>query len=306
MSTEYAGNPASFPASVNMPSDSDDWRNAATFNHGREDLADRTAFLEATSANFRDGDTVAPTAAVNVGGEGFSFTGTKHKVPSGGVLTVQSGGKISAATGGGEIEIASGGKFIAKSGSTARFEQAPPVGVEGETGIAIAKRIPLVRAHTRLIRNGSPRINPAFVLDGAPGAHVLTQADVGASADVTLWFPIDFLPRGSRVKTIRAGVQGKVTGSRAGHSALPQYRPTLSVYLQSDAGIWTSIVASDEASSVATYDALHEITITLGPYNTGDKPNGYIVFTGEYGDNAVADTTALTGLTVEYDQYYAF
>ena len=152
MTTQYAGNAASFPATVGVPVDGAA-PTAAELGIGIQALADRTANLQSGGWSVASGFVGyvldGGEIAFQDGGAGTIEDGAQLIVESGGLIDVQSGGVVNSsgvvnvASGGllrlldgGELRVSSGALINVQSGGQATIAEGADLSVFGEMTIS--------------------------------------------------------------------------------------------------------------------------------------------------------------------------
>lgn len=113
------------------------------------------------------------------------------------------------------------------------------------------------------------------------------------SAAGVLNIPMNNLIDGGTLKTVVVRLIGKLDGA-AGHSALPATPPNLALYKRTDAGASFVQSQADGVTPVGTYDAAHDVTLTVPGGHVINETAQYVIqLQGETGANSVASTLGI-------------
>lgn len=202
---------------------------------------------------------------------------------------------------GADLIINSGGDLVVSAGGEILMADTDDLKINNQVG---AFRLTLTPESIQPDTGGSapswePRLS-GVAFAGTPCGWF--QADVNAAFCVA--FPINLTP-GDDIVTVVAQVDGSQSG--VNHAALPGVGelPVLALVRVDGQGVATVVARrADQSGSLASYNALHTITLASGALDAGTLPHTvlssdayYVVLHGETGANAEADKFGLLSIS---------
>jgi hypothetical protein len=145
--------------------------------------------------------------------------------------------------------------------------------------------------------NGNALSGPKWVYELAYWLNLDVSGGVAGYLDV----PLD-LPDGCTLNFVHVYLAG-ATGLRT-HSSLPGVMPKMRVFrikALTDVSDTMSSLTTDPSASVATYDAVHAVPVTVNAFQVIDRTlyRYFVRVQGEASTNAVASALRLVGVAIE-------
>ena len=311
----YAGNSASYPATIPLIDDSDP-PDASHFDPGPEALADRTAYLKLRALD-KTGDTISGHVHIGNGAELEVDSGGEIVVDSGGNeyvdghLEIRTGGDIEVDVGAtgtvrGVVSAVSSGSILAAQTAAVRSTVDGGIEFAGSSADYGSLSPSRTKSYTWVIKPSDPTaldathwLSPGYQA-GAPPV-IVGQA----SATVPIYLEIPNPHEGATLASVSVGLL--VVGV---HSGVPASLPSLSVqrvHLVPGSALPApqTLKSTDSGSGIpfsptpatgaAWHDSgnLQELVYSCDQNHTIDNVNYvyFLVLTDEHGSNAVAGNT---------------
>jgi hypothetical protein len=255
-----------------------------------ERLLDNCAYLEARMIDMLAGGTYTPSGTITLtgasailalaGGANIDVNNTASvSIETGAFLRVQ--GELEVLTGG-VIDLQSGGSIVGAAGSLITLDAAEDLTIDDAS---INFTLQLRPSHITQTVLGTP--DWRTMADGA-----LLQHDTGGAAVVLL--PIRAVC-GDSLNFLLVYVDGSYGAGHGGSPPAPGDRVLAELVSIADDGTVTVIATQEDDVAAVGYDAVHGFSFS-GPWLVGSAPL-YLRITGETGANAVADSTAIRGVS---------
>lgn len=290
---------------------------------------------DGANIHIRDGGklVVHTGGQIDVGGElivqdtGVAIIDTELRVrlgadlilEDGGDLLVEANGEIALASGGmlnvgngGDINLGSGGDINAGNGSHINVTGTGQlvVGASAVAQMADANRLTIDASPFTAHLCMTPITTPSGWSFGTSGSTF--GWDMAAASGEKIIFGLPFRP-GDTLLTVTMRLEGDAAGG-GGHSGLPADMPLLEVIRKDvTTGVFTvvdsqadGVLSTPSVTNNTTYDAAHEVTVSLGPgHSYVSNAVYYVRITAEGGANADAGSTRVysirfTGLARSY------
>lgn len=298
MPSSYIGSDAAFFGTLSLMTGGDR-PTASVFRVPLERLLDNCAYLEARMIDMLDGGTYAPTNPIIIGGDGLTIS-TILSLQSGADLDVNAGAQISVEgnldvsgevniESGGVQNVLSGGSIVGAAGSLITLAEIDDL--QMTTADSVTFVLSLCPSHVTQtvvgVDDWLPQSDSAW----------LQHATTGSSF---VLFPIRALP-GDDIASIQIEVDGSYGVGHGGSPPAPGDRVLIELISVSPSGAVTVEASKEDDVAGAGYDAVHTVSITSAvagiPYTVASNRAVYLRITGETGANAVADTTAIRGIS---------
>lgn len=197
-------------------------------------------------------------AIINIlsGGDIVLLSGGQAVVSAGADINVLNAGEINVASGG-EINLASGAQLSVAAGGVAQMADADRLTIDAA---AFSFRVAMT---------------PVYVQSGWTVSRDGNWDMIGASGEEVL-FALKVHP-GDSLSSVSMRLQGDKSGGGGHGGSPPADMPQLSVIRKDADGTMTPVGTAVDASAGAAYDALHTVTLSLGPGHTITSTDTYYV-----------------------------